>query len=163
SVHPAVLRRRRALGRLGQALRVPRRRPRARRYRSSGVRLTVPRDGARHRPLHRSALVTPTRLRVLVVGAGGVGSAIAVAAQRRDFFDRFVVADLDPARAAAAVDRLPDDSRFGSEGVDASDRAAIAALAREKGANAILNACDPRLNPPIFDAAFEAGCTYLDM
>ena len=27
----------------------------------------------------------------------------------------------------------------------------------------ILNACDPRLNPPIFDAACEAGCTYLDM
>jgi saccharopine dehydrogenase (NAD+, L-lysine-forming) len=27
----------------------------------------------------------------------------------------------------------------------------------------VLNACDPRLNPPIFDGAFAAGCTYLDM
>ena len=27
----------------------------------------------------------------------------------------------------------------------------------------MLNACDPRLNPPIFDGAFAAGCTYLDM
>ena len=26
-----------------------------------------------------------------------------------------------------------------------------------------LNAGDPRFNPPIFDAAFEDGCTYLDM
>jgi saccharopine dehydrogenase-like NADP-dependent oxidoreductase len=102
-------------------------------------------------------------MRVLVVGAGGVGSAMAVAAQRRDFFDRFVVADVDPSRAAAAVERLPDDARFGSESVDASDRAAIVALAREIGATAIVNACDPRLNPPIFDAAFESGCTYLDM
>ncbi len=29
--------------------------------------------------------------------------------------------------------------------------------------DAILNAVDPRFNPPIFQAAFEAGCTYLDM
>ena len=26
-----------------------------------------------------------------------------------------------------------------------------------------MNACDPRLNPPIFAAAFDAGCHYLDM
>ena len=37
------------------------------------------------------------------------------------------------------------------------------ALAKEVRADAIVNACDPRFNPPIFDAAFEAGCTYLDM
>jgi saccharopine dehydrogenase (NAD+, L-lysine forming) len=29
--------------------------------------------------------------------------------------------------------------------------------------DAILNAVDPRFNPPIFQAAFDAGCTYLDM
>ena len=103
------------------------------------------------------------RSRVLVVGAGGVGSAIAVAAQRRGFFDGFVVADVDPARAKAAVDRLPDDARFEAAAVDASDRAAIAELARSTRATAIVNACDPRFNPPIFDAAFEAGCNYLDM
>jgi len=27
----------------------------------------------------------------------------------------------------------------------------------------VLNAADPRFNPPILDAAFEYGCTYLDM
>jgi len=27
----------------------------------------------------------------------------------------------------------------------------------------IVNACDPRFNPPIFEAAFEAGCDYIDM
>ncbi|MFL5924412.1 MAG: saccharopine dehydrogenase family protein, partial [Gaiellaceae bacterium] len=47
--------------------------------------------------------------------------------------------------------------------VDASDAASIASLAREVGADVVLNACDPRLNPPIFDGAFEAGCTYVDM
>ncbi len=30
-------------------------------------------------------------------------------------------------------------------------------------ADVILNACDPRLNPPIFFGAFDAGCDYVDM
>jgi saccharopine dehydrogenase-like NADP-dependent oxidoreductase len=101
--------------------------------------------------------------RVLVVGAGGVGSAIAVAAQRRGFFDRFVVADIAAGRAKAAVHRVGEDARFEAAAVDASDRVAIAELARSTGATVIVNACDPRFNPPIFDAAFDAGCNYLDM
>jgi saccharopine dehydrogenase-like NADP-dependent oxidoreductase len=38
-------------------------------------------------------------MRILVVGAGGVGSAVATIAQRRDFFETLVLADLDRARA----------------------------------------------------------------
>src|SRR6476619_3709071 len=101
-------------------------------------------------------------MRILVLGAGGVGAATAAIARRRDFFDHMVLADLDPARAAAAVAGL-DDGRFSSAGIDASDRRAIVELARAERADVILNACDPRLNPPIFEAALEARCTYLDM
>jgi len=101
-------------------------------------------------------------MRILVIGAGGVGSAVAAIARRRDFFERMVLADLSPERARAAVAGL-DDGRYGATAIDASDRAAIAELARAERADVILNACDPWLNPPIFDAAFEAGCTYLDM
>jgi saccharopine dehydrogenase (NAD+, L-lysine forming) len=101
-------------------------------------------------------------VRVLVVGTGGVGSAVAPIAARRDFFERIVFSDLDPARPQALVDRLGDD-RFGAAQLDASDAAAIAALARTEKCDAILNAADPRFNPPIFQAAFDAGCTYLDM
>ena len=101
-------------------------------------------------------------MRVLVLGAGGVGAATAAIARRRDFFERMVLADLDPARAHAAIAGLGDD-RIGAAGIDASDRAAIVALARAERADVILNACDPRLNPPIFEASLEAGCTYLDM
>jgi saccharopine dehydrogenase-like NADP-dependent oxidoreductase len=99
---------------------------------------------------------------VLVVGTGGVGSAVAPIAARRDFFERIVFSDLDPARPRALVDRLGDD-RFGAAQLDASDAAAIAELARIEKCDAILNAADPRFNPPIFQAAFDAGCTYLDM
>ena len=101
-------------------------------------------------------------MRVLVVGTGGVGSAVGPIARRRDFFERIVFADLDPARPRALVDRLADD-RFGAAQVDASDAAAIAELARAERCDTILNAADPRFNPPIFQAAFDAGCTYLDM
>lgn len=101
-------------------------------------------------------------MRILIVGAGGVGSAAAAIARRRDFFDRLVITDLDPARAHAAIEGLGDD-RMSAAALDASDPQAIADMAKAEGADLILNACDPRLNPPIFEAALEAGCTYLDM
>jgi saccharopine dehydrogenase (NAD+, L-lysine forming) len=97
---------------------------------------------------------------VLVLGTGGVGAAVAAVAQRRSFFDRFVLADLDPKRPEGLVARL-DDPRFAAAQVDASDTESVAALARE--ADVVLNATDPRFNPQIFAAAFETGCTYLDM
>jgi saccharopine dehydrogenase (NAD+, L-lysine-forming) len=97
-------------------------------------------------------------MRILVLGAGGVGAAPAAIARRRGFFERLVLADLDAGRAEAAVARLGDD-RFGAAQTDGGDRAAIVALAREERADVILNACDPRLNPPIFEAALEARCT----
>jgi saccharopine dehydrogenase (NAD+, L-lysine forming) len=55
------------------------------------------------------------------------------------------------------------DERFGAAGLDASDAAAIAALACAENVDTIVNATDPRFNPAIFDAAFGAGSTYLDM
>jgi saccharopine dehydrogenase (NAD+, L-lysine forming) len=101
-------------------------------------------------------------VRILVIGAGGVGAAAAAVAARRDFFERMVLADVDGGRARAAVDRTGD-PRFAAASVDASDAAAIAELAQAEHADVILNAVDPRFNPAIFGAAFDAGCTYLDM
>jgi saccharopine dehydrogenase (NAD+, L-lysine forming) len=101
-------------------------------------------------------------MRVLVVGAGGVGAAVASVARRRDFFERMVFADVDKTRARRAVESC-DDGRLGAAAVDASDASAIAELARAEQVNVILNAVDPRFNPAIFQAAFDAGCTYLDL
>jgi saccharopine dehydrogenase-like NADP-dependent oxidoreductase len=101
-------------------------------------------------------------VRVLVVGAGGVGTAIAIAANASEGLEHIVVTDLDAARAARAIDGL-DARRFVARGLDASGVAAIAILAKAERVDVIVNACDPRFNPPIFDAAFAAGCHYLDM
>jgi saccharopine dehydrogenase (NAD+, L-lysine-forming) len=102
-------------------------------------------------------------VRILVVGAGGVGTAIAAVAQQRSFFEQMTLADLDLGRAQRAVERLGEPDRFAAARLDASDADAIVALARELRADVVLNATDPRFNPQLFAAALEARCTYLDM
>ncbi|HEX4838648.1 MAG TPA: saccharopine dehydrogenase C-terminal domain-containing protein [Solirubrobacteraceae bacterium] len=102
-------------------------------------------------------------MRVLVVGAGGVGAAFASIAQRRPTFERVSLADVSPARAHDVVAKLGEADRFAAERVDASDRAALVQLIERVRPDAVLNACDPRFNEPIFDAAFQARTTYLDM
>jgi saccharopine dehydrogenase-like NADP-dependent oxidoreductase len=101
-------------------------------------------------------------MRVLVVGAGGVGAAVASVARRRDFFEHITFADVDARRAERAIAPYGE-PRFAAAAVDASDAAAVAELARVVRADAIVNAVDPRFNPQIFSAAFDAGCTYLDL
>jgi saccharopine dehydrogenase (NAD+, L-lysine forming) len=102
-------------------------------------------------------------MRVLVVGAGGVGAAFAAIAQRRQAFERVVLADLSPQRARDVVARFGEAGRYGAERVDASNREQLVELIGRVEPDAVLNACDPRFNEPIFAAAFEARTTYLDM
>ena len=101
-------------------------------------------------------------MRILLVGAGGVGSAIAVLAARREFVEALVVADVDLARARGVVDKVGA-SHLSAAAVDAGDRSALTELARSVRADFIVNACDPRFVMPLFEAAFAAGCDYLDM
>jgi saccharopine dehydrogenase-like NADP-dependent oxidoreductase len=101
-------------------------------------------------------------MRILVVGSGGVGSAFAPIAARRDFYEHIVFADHDEGRARTIIDRYGD-GRFSAARVDASDAAAVAELATANRCDAILNAVDPRFVMPVFEGAFTAGATYLDM
>lgn len=107
-------------------------------------------------------------MRILLVGAGGVGGAIVRIAARRDYFEQMVVADYDPARAeaAAAAGNAADPTRagrFAAARVDASDEGAVAALLAEHRCDVLLNATDPRFVMPLFRAAAEAGAHYVDM
>lgn len=101
-------------------------------------------------------------MRILIVGAGGVGTAAARIAVRRSFYDRLVIADYAVERARAIVDELGDD-RLVAAAVDASSAESVAELIREHAVTHVLNAVDPRFVMPIFDGCFDAGATYLDM
>src|SRR5690606_3324480 len=107
-------------------------------------------------------------MRILVVGAGGVGDAIAKIAARRDFFERMIVSDYDVARAERTIQWIA--ARHGDQGdrfvaarIDASDPDAVAAVAREHGATHVMNAVEPKFVPTVFAGALAAGCHYLDM
>src|SRR3954469_7160739 len=100
-------------------------------------------------------------MRILLVGAGGVGAAAASIAARRDFFTAFVVADYSLDRAERAVAGL--DRRFTAAYVDAASAFEVAELCRAHGITHVLNAVDPRFVMPIFEGAYAAGANYLDM
>ncbi|MER6701342.1 saccharopine dehydrogenase C-terminal domain-containing protein [Streptomyces fimicarius] len=103
-------------------------------------------------------------MRVLLVGAGGVGTAITRIAARRAFFDHMIVTDYDLSRAEAAVAALGEErARFTALRVDASDREAVTGLLTEQRCDILVNATDPRFVMPLFEAALAAGVDYLDM
>ncbi|GAA3202369.1 saccharopine dehydrogenase family protein [Dactylosporangium siamense] len=98
-------------------------------------------------------------MRLLIVGAGGVGSAAVRILARRSFFETCVVADYSLERAQAGVM----DARFVAAQIDASSSAAVETLCRSLRITHVLNAVDPRFVMPIFEGAFAAGAHYLDM
>ncbi len=112
-------------------------------------------------------------MRILLVGSGGVGDALARILARRfrtqPFADAVVVADYDAGRAERTVAAVREregaaaTAGFSAARVDASDAASVAALARETGATHVMNAVDPRFVMPIFTGALQAGADYLDM
>ncbi|HJQ43772.1 MAG TPA: saccharopine dehydrogenase C-terminal domain-containing protein [Jatrophihabitantaceae bacterium] len=101
-------------------------------------------------------------MRLLILGAGGVGSAAALIAARRPFLTEVVLADYDLNRAQRAA-AATSDERFGAVQLDASDQSAVEALLRERSIDAVLGATDPRFTMPIFRAALAANVHYLDM
>ena len=101
-------------------------------------------------------------MRLVLVGAGGVGAAAVRIAARRQFLSAVVVADYDLARAERAVASAAD-PRFTAACVDAGDERAVADLLRDVRADAVLNACDPRFVLTIFRAALATSTTYVDM
>jgi saccharopine dehydrogenase (NAD+, L-lysine forming) len=101
-------------------------------------------------------------MRILLIGAGGVGSAFCAIAARRDFFETVVVCDYNAARAAAAANSVSDD-RFSWGQVDATSAQSVADIVREHRITHVMNAVDPRFVMPIFDGALDGGADYLDM
>jgi len=108
-------------------------------------------------------------MRILLIGAGGVGDAIAKVAARRDFFEVMVIADFDQSRCEQTIDWIRGRhgasvaERFVSEKIDASTAANVTEMVRQYDITHVINAVEPRFVPTIFSGTFTAGADYLDM
>ncbi|MGZ6545782.1 MAG: saccharopine dehydrogenase family protein [Actinomycetota bacterium] len=102
-------------------------------------------------------------MKVLLVGVGGVGEAIAVVAKDRPWLEQMVLADVNLDRAKEVQEKVDEAPTFVAEQLDASDKGHIVRLAKKYGVDLIVNAVEPMYDLEIFDAAFEAGTTYMDM
>ena len=109
-------------------------------------------------------------MKVLLVGTGTVGEAIAKVAKDRPWLERMVLADYNVDRAREVQAMLgggatdsPMTETYPAAFVDAGDRGSVVRLAREHGVDLVMNAADPRFVPSLFDAAYEAGTGYMDM
>jgi saccharopine dehydrogenase-like NADP-dependent oxidoreductase len=100
-------------------------------------------------------------MRVVIVGAGGVGDSFARLAAQSEAFEAVLVTDINATRAASVAEVCG--PKFTSQTLDASDPDAIAAAAGAFKADVLFNACDPRFVMPIFRAALLARCHYIDM
>jgi saccharopine dehydrogenase-like NADP-dependent oxidoreductase len=108
-------------------------------------------------------------MRILLVGAGGVGDSIAKIAARRSFYELLVVTDYDSGRAEKTVAWIAAKhgaevaARFAVDTIDAADPESVAEVARRHGATHVMNAVEPKFVPTIFAGALAANADYLDM
>ncbi|NBU23549.1 MAG: ATP-binding protein [Actinobacteria bacterium] len=108
-------------------------------------------------------------MRILLIGAGGVGDAIVKIAADRNFFEKLVVADYALERAEKSVAWVKQWhsaevwSKFEADQIDASDAELVTALAKKHGATHIVNAVEPRFVQSIFQGSLKAGANYMDM
>jgi len=102
-------------------------------------------------------------MKVLLVGVGGVGEAIAAIAKPRKWMELMVLADYNVKRAEEVQKKMGDVERFPVEFIDASNQQSIEQLAKKYQVDLILNSVDPIFNKQIFDAAYNVGAKYMDM
>ena len=102
-------------------------------------------------------------MRVLLIGVGTVGEAIARISAQSDWCEAMILADYDLTRARTLADSLGDPERFPAIQLDARDAATVAGAARAHRADLVMNAVDPQFVMPIFRGALEADAHYMDM
>ena len=107
---------------------------------------------------------------VLVIGAGGVGSAVAhKCAQHNSELGDVCIASRPVSKCEAIIDAVRarenlEDPSLGlsAEQIDAKDTGAVAELIRATRASLVLNAASPHCNLAVIEACLETGAHYLD-
>lgn len=101
-------------------------------------------------------------MKVLMLGAGAVGTVSALKFVQDAMLEQLVIADAVSARASHLADRLHD-PRVSSRQLDAGDRAALIDALRESGTTIVLNAALPATNIEVMRACLGASCDYIDL
>ena len=102
-------------------------------------------------------------MKVFLVGVGGVGEAIAVMAKTRPWLEKMVLADYSLERARKIQVKLDDLERFPVEQLDASNVNQVMQIARKHQVDLLMNAVNVEFDAPLFEAAYQTGCIYMDM
>jgi saccharopine dehydrogenase-like NADP-dependent oxidoreductase len=108
-------------------------------------------------------------MRILLIGAGGVGDSIVKLAADRTFYEKLVVSDYDIDKAQRSVDYVHEfyepetAAKFEADKIDASDPAEVEALIKKHRATHVVNAVEPKFVQSIFEGTFNAGANYMDM
>ena len=101
-------------------------------------------------------------MKVLLVGAGAVGTVSALKFVQDAMLEQLVIADAVSARASLLADRLCD-PRVSYRRLDARDRTAVTNAIRDTDTTILLNAALPATNLEVMRACLDAGCHYIDM
>ena len=101
-------------------------------------------------------------MKVLMLGAGAVGTVSALKFVQDAMLEQLVIADAVSARASLLADHL-NDPRVSFRRLDAGDRAAVAHAIRDAGATIVLNAALPATNLVVMRACLDAGADYIDL
>lgn len=101
-------------------------------------------------------------MKVLVLGAGAVGTVSALKFAQHPMVQQLTVADAAPGRAQALADRIAGPN-VRALTLDASRREDLARAVRETGTTILLNAALPTTNLVVMRACLDGGCDYIDM
>lgn len=106
-------------------------------------------------------------MRILLVGTGGVGESIAKILDERDprgeFLQLMVLSDYNLKGTEKVYAELKHTDRVHLERLDASKFEEVVDMAQKYKIDFIMDAAPPFVTKNLFDAAYEAGCSYMNM
>ena len=99
--------------------------------------------------------------KLMIIGAGGVGTVVAHKAAANPVFGDIVLASRTKSKADAIAEAVGG-NRIKTESVDADDVAQLVALFNRYKPDLVINVALPYQDLTIMDACLECGVNYLD-
>lgn len=102
-------------------------------------------------------------MRVLIIGAGAIGSVIGKILQSRPEFEEIILADLKQETAQRMIGNLSGPVKMTAIALNANNIADMKKGMKDVHADLVINATLPRFFLKIMRATLESGANYMDM